>query len=249
MLAALAAATTPGRARAARRLHELPQPGPPRQAGRHDRRDRRRPADPRPRRRLERDGVPGVRLPVRPPHRPVRGGVHDHPDAAPRGRDRLRRALLPGPRLRAAAARRGRGGPPLLIGSNGERMLRITAPHVDAWNTWYADTEQHARRASRRSATSSTRPARDVGRDPGRDRADRRGPRPDAGRHRPDDGRQRPRRRTSRRSRARRRRWPRSCAPTPRAGSARSSSSSTRSTAPSIERFAAGPARSSIAAE
>jgi alkanesulfonate monooxygenase SsuD/methylene tetrahydromethanopterin reductase-like flavin-dependent oxidoreductase (luciferase family) len=32
------------------------------------------------------------------------------------------------------------GGPPLMIGSNGERMLRITAPHIDAWNSWYADT-------------------------------------------------------------------------------------------------------------
>jgi probable F420-dependent oxidoreductase len=32
------------------------------------------------------------------------------------------------------------GGPPLLIGSIGERMLRMTAPHVDAWNAWYADT-------------------------------------------------------------------------------------------------------------
>lgn len=32
------------------------------------------------------------------------------------------------------------GGPPLLIGSTGERMLRITAPHVDSWNAWYADT-------------------------------------------------------------------------------------------------------------
>ena len=28
-----------------------------------------------------------------------------------------------------------------MIGSNGERMLRITAPHVDAWNSWYADTK------------------------------------------------------------------------------------------------------------
>jgi probable F420-dependent oxidoreductase len=32
------------------------------------------------------------------------------------------------------------GGPPLLLGSTGERMLRIAAPHVDAWNAWYADT-------------------------------------------------------------------------------------------------------------
>ena len=29
------------------------------------------------------------------------------------------------------------GGPPLLVGSNGERMLAITIPHVDAWNAWY----------------------------------------------------------------------------------------------------------------
>lgn len=32
------------------------------------------------------------------------------------------------------------GGPPLLVGSRGERMLRITLPHVDAWNVWFSDT-------------------------------------------------------------------------------------------------------------
>ncbi|HEY7590856.1 MAG TPA: LLM class flavin-dependent oxidoreductase [Candidatus Limnocylindrales bacterium] len=32
-----------------------------------------------------------------------------------------------------------RGGPPLLIGSSGERMLRITMPHADSWNAWFAD--------------------------------------------------------------------------------------------------------------
>jgi probable F420-dependent oxidoreductase len=32
------------------------------------------------------------------------------------------------------------GGPPLLIGSSGERMLRITVPHVEGWNAWFADT-------------------------------------------------------------------------------------------------------------
>jgi probable F420-dependent oxidoreductase len=36
------------------------------------------------------------------------------------------------------------GGPPLLIGSSGERMLRITMPHVDAWNAWFADTGNSA---------------------------------------------------------------------------------------------------------
>ena len=29
-------------------------------------------------------------------------------------------------------------GPPLMIGSQGERMLRITLPHVRSWNAWYA---------------------------------------------------------------------------------------------------------------
>jgi probable F420-dependent oxidoreductase len=28
---------------------------------------------------------------------------------------------------------------PLMIGSNGPRMLSIALPHVDAWNTWYED--------------------------------------------------------------------------------------------------------------
>ena len=32
------------------------------------------------------------------------------------------------------------GGPPLLIGSRGERMLRMTLPHVAAWNVWFSDT-------------------------------------------------------------------------------------------------------------
>jgi alkanesulfonate monooxygenase SsuD/methylene tetrahydromethanopterin reductase-like flavin-dependent oxidoreductase (luciferase family) len=29
--------------------------------------------------------------------------------------------------------------PRLMVGSNGPRMLAATIPHVDAWNTWYAD--------------------------------------------------------------------------------------------------------------
>ena len=29
------------------------------------------------------------------------------------------------------------GGPPLMVGSIGARMLEITAPHVDLWNAWY----------------------------------------------------------------------------------------------------------------
>jgi probable F420-dependent oxidoreductase len=29
------------------------------------------------------------------------------------------------------------GGPPLMIGSTGPRMLEIAAPHVDSWNAWF----------------------------------------------------------------------------------------------------------------
>lgn len=31
------------------------------------------------------------------------------------------------------------GGIPLMVGSIGEKMLRLTLPHVDLWNIWYAD--------------------------------------------------------------------------------------------------------------
>jgi probable F420-dependent oxidoreductase len=43
------------------------------------------------------------------------------------------------------------GGPPLLIGSNGPRMLRATLPFVDAWNTWYVDTDNSVAGARRLS--------------------------------------------------------------------------------------------------
>ena len=32
------------------------------------------------------------------------------------------------------------GGPPLMIGSVGQRMLEITLPYVQAWNVWHSDT-------------------------------------------------------------------------------------------------------------
>ena len=33
------------------------------------------------------------------------------------------------------------GGPPLMIGSRGPRMLEISLPHVDSWNVWFSDTD------------------------------------------------------------------------------------------------------------
>jgi probable F420-dependent oxidoreductase len=56
-------------------------------------------------------------------------------------------------------------GPPIMIGSNGPRMLRIALPHARAWNTWFADT------ANRPAGIGPLREivddaCRDVGRDP-----------------------------------------------------------------------------------
>jgi probable F420-dependent oxidoreductase len=45
---------------------------------------------------------------------------------------RLQDCVLDPPPARA-------GGPPLLLGSTGPRMLAIALPHVDAWNVWWAD--------------------------------------------------------------------------------------------------------------
>jgi len=33
------------------------------------------------------------------------------------------------------------GGPPLMVGSVGPRMLEITLPHVELWNVWYRDSD------------------------------------------------------------------------------------------------------------
>jgi alkanesulfonate monooxygenase SsuD/methylene tetrahydromethanopterin reductase-like flavin-dependent oxidoreductase (luciferase family) len=35
------------------------------------------------------------------------------------------------------------GGPPLMVGSWGDRMLAITMPHVNAWNAWFTATGNH----------------------------------------------------------------------------------------------------------
>jgi probable F420-dependent oxidoreductase len=57
------------------------------------------------------------------------------------------------------------GGPPLLIGSSGERMLRITMPYADAWNSWFAELDN--RPAGVKPLRQKVDEAcRDVGRDP-----------------------------------------------------------------------------------
>jgi alkanesulfonate monooxygenase SsuD/methylene tetrahydromethanopterin reductase-like flavin-dependent oxidoreductase (luciferase family) len=57
------------------------------------------------------------------------------------------------------------GGPPLLIGSNGDRMLHIALPHVAAWNSWFNNTKNRPAGVAPLSEKVDA-VARDVGRDP-----------------------------------------------------------------------------------
>jgi probable F420-dependent oxidoreductase len=58
------------------------------------------------------------------------------------------------------------GGPPLMIGSNGERMLRIAAAYVDSWNSWYSSTgNSPSGAAALREKVDAA--CSDVGREPG----------------------------------------------------------------------------------
>jgi probable F420-dependent oxidoreductase len=54
---------------------------------------------------------------------------------------------------------------PLMIGSNGPRMLAIALPHVDAWNTWYVDYGNTAEGFAALNARI-TAAAEQAGRDP-----------------------------------------------------------------------------------
>ena len=57
------------------------------------------------------------------------------------------------------------GGPPLMIGSIGPRMLRLAMPHADAWNVWFGDTGNSPDGVPRlRELVDAA--CREVGRDP-----------------------------------------------------------------------------------
>jgi probable F420-dependent oxidoreductase len=55
--------------------------------------------------------------------------------------------------------------PRLMVGSNGPRMLAATLPHVDAWNTWYADYGNSPERFAELN-DGITAAAEEAGRDP-----------------------------------------------------------------------------------
>ena len=55
--------------------------------------------------------------------------------------------------------------PKLMVGANAPRMLSITLPHVDAWNTWFTPYGNTAEGFARHNAELSLAAER-VGRDP-----------------------------------------------------------------------------------
>ncbi len=68
----------------------------------------------------------------------------------------------PGAFNRPRGPRAATGGPPILVGTNGHRMLRLTARHADAWNTvWHKDPAEVVPRMAEVDAACA-----DVGRDP-----------------------------------------------------------------------------------
>ena len=154
-----------GSARAARRLHRLPQPGDAGQDGRHRRRDQRRPADPRPRGGLERDRVPRrsasrSTTASRASRRRSRSSGRCSAKATSTSRARsTRRATASSCRAPARP-----GGPPLMVGSSGRGCSRSRCP-TSTRGTSGSPTPATAR--GRRAAPRQVDEAcRAVGRDP-----------------------------------------------------------------------------------
>ena len=65
----------------------------------------------------------------------------------------------------SSPAAREPNGPPLMVGSMGERMLSITLPHVQSWNAWFTwfGNSPEGYRALRDQIDAA---CRKVGRDP-----------------------------------------------------------------------------------
>ena len=61
--------------------------------------------------------------------------------------------------------RSSESGPPIMVGSIGDRMLDITLPHVDAWNMWWS---QYGNSVEGFTREGTCRPADRCGRSPTR---------------------------------------------------------------------------------
>ena len=159
----------PRRTRSARGVHELPCPGDARQAGGDRRRHLGRAADPRPRRRLERARLPGVRVPVRPSRRAAstrrsRSSARCSRTAAIDFHGeyyRLEDCVLDPPPARP-------GGPPLMVGSIGDADAATSPCRTStAWNMWWSQYGNTVDGFARRQRNGSTRPIAAAGRAPG----------------------------------------------------------------------------------
>src|SRR5713101_1964630 len=136
--------------------------GDPGENGDDRRRGERWALDPGCRRRLARAGVSGVRVALRSSRGPLRRSLADpgallhegHVDFAGQYYQARNCDIVPrGPR---------KAGPPLLVGSEGPRMLKLTAQYADLWNIGYMGTpETMAEPLAKIEAA-----CREIGRDP-----------------------------------------------------------------------------------
>ena len=160
VLTAVAAITVARRDRAARAGAPLPQPGADGEDGGPARRGQRRAPHPRPRLRLASARVRRLRLPVRPPRRPLRGGARD-PRAAPARRARELRGPIP-PRGGRSSCCRGRSAPAARRSSSPassracSAWLRSTPTSGTARGTASRTRPTSCARASRTFAARST---------------------------------------------------------------------------------------------
>ena len=159
LLAALAAATERVELGPLVTCTGYPQPGAAREDGRYDRRDQRRATDPGPRRGLARARISRVRLSVRPPRQPLRGGADDHRGAVAARARSISRHLLSGARLRVAPAR-----------PTSDARPSGSAPAVPACFARWRNTRTGSMRCGtspprtlRRGSRTWTRPARQLG--------------------------------------------------------------------------------------
>jgi len=74
----------------------------------------------------------------------------------------ISRKVLPGARLRRCAARPAVKSPPLMIGAEGPRMLKLTAQYADLWNTGYMGKPETMAEPFRKIEAA----CREIGRDP-----------------------------------------------------------------------------------
>ena len=96
---------------------------------------------------------------------PLRGGAAHHRHAPARAEDRFRGEILLRAGVRVPHRRPAPEGPPIMVGTTGERMLRLTAKYADLWNRYLVTGNSNASEIPPLRAAVDAACA-EVGRDP-----------------------------------------------------------------------------------